>query len=385
MKYIIIIVMAISVNAIIIYMLGNKVLGVGLRLKSLMMCGFCALFLSLVLPRVAVGLTSRAGTIGFFAIFTIILAGFVVYYDDMEEIRSASNSSMDIALESDSLSELEDLGQNAFQDTGGKVGIDTVLVDLVDENMESTRQYLNDSPSDQVIKVEKSTISTTSGDQPNSELLLEPVTANSLYGESSILEVIAENVENIIPTGITDDELADISIREKDSMLMSEPEVMFNNKGGAAPEDFKATDSMEIMQSQPVIGPASNSLDDLLECAFSYKKRGEDSCALDTFKCALELYRDKEVAPFLVIEIADLLKNEGAYDEAITLLTESRNLLGLHEKHGLDQDFINTIAYLRIIKNTLSESHFGYIPLGKIPAEILEKIDDEFREWRKSF
>ena len=260
MKYIIITVVAISVSAIFIYMFGNKMLG--LRLRSLIMCGLCAIFLSLLVPRIVVNFTSVSSTIALFAVLSIVLAGFVVYYEDKKEIVSAVIASTVIEVEPDALPHIEDLGQHEVEDKKPKVGSDTMDID------------------------------------------------------------------------------------------------------------------------KTKLSPAMHSLDDLLECAFSYKEQGTDSLALTTFEYALRLHGDKEIAPLLVIEIAKLLKNKGAYDEAIALLTSSRNLTAIHENRGLDQDFINTIAYLRIIKNTLLENQLGYIPIANIPTEIVKDIDEQFQEWR---
>jgi tetratricopeptide (TPR) repeat protein len=128
--------------------------------------------------------------------------------------------------------------------------------------------------------------------------------------------------------------------------------------------------------------PASDSLDDLMDFAFALKEAGHQQQALDAFRRALRLYRFSEAAPFLAIEIANLLKNKGAYDEAIAVLTEGRSLLALVENETLDQEFVITIAYLRIVKNTLLEKRVGYVPFSRIPAEISREIDAEFREWR---
>jgi hypothetical protein len=92
----------------------------------------------------------------------------------------------------------------------------------------------------------------------------------------------------------------------------------------------------------------------------------------------LRLYRFNEAAPFMAIEIANLLKNKGAYDEAIAVLSDSRSLLALLENKALDQEFVVTIAYLRIVKNTLLEKRVGYMPFTRIPAEISREIDAEF-------
>ncbi|AIF52267.1 hypothetical protein [Pelosinus sp. UFO1] len=380
MKYIVITVVAISVNVIIMYTLGNKVLGVKLRPKSLIMCGFGALLLSLVLPRIIVNFTSIAVTIAFFAVFAIILAGFIVYYDGEEELDSISSRGQIVEIEPDSLSEFEYLYQKVCQDEEAQVVVDKMLANRV-ETKESTRPYLLNSPADESIEAETPECSKDAEEQLKSEYLLEPDVVKTTSVESSIAKVIVENVEIAVSPKIIDEIVEDFSTCEEDSISVSKAEMMPDNKVLVLDND-KNTTFEEIEKSQSELGPASDSLDDLVECAFSYKERGDDACALATFKYALKLHRDKEIAPFLVIEMANLLKKEGSYDDAIAVLTESRNLSAIRENHGLDQDFINTIAYLRIIKNTLAEHHLAHLPIGEIPIEIFKKIDDEFREWR---
>ncbi len=142
------------------------------------------------------------------------------------------------------------------------------------------------------------------------------------------------------------------------------------------------TQPMEANEVTIPSHPASDSLDDLMDFAFTQKEAGHHQQALDAFRRALRLYRFSEAAPFLAIEIANLLKNRGSYDEAIAVLSDSRSLLALLENETLDQEFVVTIAYLRIVKNTLLHKRLGYLPFSRIPADISSEIDAEFREWR---
>jgi hypothetical protein len=128
--------------------------------------------------------------------------------------------------------------------------------------------------------------------------------------------------------------------------------------------------------------PASDSLEDLLDFAFTQKNNQQYPLALEGFRRALKLYRNSSAAPFLAIEIAALLKNKGSYEEAINLLSESRNLPGITNDSTLDQEVITTIAYLRIVKNILLEHRMGLIPFSKIPPAIVQAIEAEFRDWR---
>jgi len=128
--------------------------------------------------------------------------------------------------------------------------------------------------------------------------------------------------------------------------------------------------------------PVSDSLEDLLDFAFMQKENQRYSYALDTFRHAFRLYRDSDAGPNLAIEIAALLKNKGAYDEAITLLSNIRSLPGIEHNQSIDQEIVNTIAYLRIVKNILLERRVGLIPFSQIPTTIAQEIDSEFHDWR---
>jgi tetratricopeptide (TPR) repeat protein len=123
-------------------------------------------------------------------------------------------------------------------------------------------------------------------------------------------------------------------------------------------------------------------LDDLIDHAFICKETQDYNKAYKVFKKALVLYPNSEAAPFLVVEIGNILKNKGDYDEAIQIFSEGRNLSQTKHDEMMEQEFISTIAYLRITKNILLQNRLGNIPFLEIPTQILNQIDEEFREWR---
>ena len=131
-----------------------------------------------------------------------------------------------------------------------------------------------------------------------------------------------------------------------------------------------------------VIYPDAEDIDSLLDFAFLCKEQRNYSMSLKAFRHALKLYPDNEAAPFLVIEIGTILKNEGLYDEAIRLFSEAKNLPSLQNDPILEQEFISTVAYLRIVKNVLLQHRLGFISFSNIPNAIVKEIDDEFKEWR---
>lgn len=126
----------------------------------------------------------------------------------------------------------------------------------------------------------------------------------------------------------------------------------------------------------------SEELDDLLEFAFISKESHDYTAAFNAFNRALTLYPASEAAPFLTVEIGNILKNRGAYDDAIKVFLDGRNLSQTRQDKMMEQEFISTIAYLRITKNVLVQNRLGDIPFCEIPPHILDQIDEEFREWR---
>ncbi|GBG56119.1 hypothetical protein SPFL3101_01402 [Sporomusaceae bacterium FL31] len=124
------------------------------------------------------------------------------------------------------------------------------------------------------------------------------------------------------------------------------------------------------------------SLDSLLDCAYMQKEQQNFTQALNTLRRALELYSDNDYAPFIIIEISNILKNKGAYDEAIRIYAHGHSLTVVQKDNQLRQEFVNTIAYFRILKNILLSHGIGLIPFEQIPLSIREEIDNEFLDWR---
>jgi tetratricopeptide (TPR) repeat protein len=307
-EYIIITILAISATTFIVYKLANSIFGLQIQVRPLILCAGCALLISLVLPRVVVGYAGLAGTFGFLAIFAIIFAYFVAYYDETSKPQSLQDN--------------ESVGSEvkccALQPVQPNIPVALAA--------ETTSIENNAVPLMEIPKM---------GQEAQAQLVSSKIITGALEESSAGNSVIQEFTNEIWEEDI-------------DKMIQ----------------------------------PISDSLDDLMDFAFTQKEQQNFALALSVFRRALELYPDSESAPFLVIEIGNILKNKGAYDEAIKSFTDGRNLLFLHANNTLEQEFVATVAYLRIIKNILLQNRLGLIPFNSIPTEILEEINAEFREWR---
>jgi tetratricopeptide (TPR) repeat protein len=138
-----------------------------------------------------------------------------------------------------------------------------------------------------------------------------------------------------------------------------------------------------LLESEPMLTDSNTfeSLDDLLDYAFTQKDALQLTAALKAFQKALLLCKEKDVAPLIIVEIGNIFKARGQYDEAVQLFSEGRNSPYLLNNSVLNQQFIEMIAFLRIIRNNLLENRIGFIPYDKIPSDLMLKINEEFRDW----
>ncbi len=123
-------------------------------------------------------------------------------------------------------------------------------------------------------------------------------------------------------------------------------------------------------------------LDDLLDYALNQRDNNEQNSALYAFKKALKLYQTNDYAPFIVIEIGNIYKNTGLYDDAIVIYNKALKLPALVHNNELRQEFINNIAYLRIIKNALLRRNITRTPFKDISQKAFSEIETEFQNWR---
>jgi len=123
-------------------------------------------------------------------------------------------------------------------------------------------------------------------------------------------------------------------------------------------------------------------LDDLLDYALDQRDNNEQDSALYAFKKALKLHQKNDYAPFIVIEIGNIYKSTGLYDDAIVIYNKALKLPALLHNDELKQEFINNIAYLRIVKNALLRRNSTRIPFQDISQKVLNEIETEFQNWR---
>jgi tetratricopeptide (TPR) repeat protein len=399
-EYTLITTIAIVTTTLFVHQLANRILGIRLGIKPLALCGVCSLFLSLVLPRIVVGFAGLAGTIGVLAIFAIIFAYFVAYYEDSHAVDSFSSESNFTAQALNEKKMCEHLVPNmpivpSFSTLKENDLLPSTVASYNDVPKEEVSsefyEVLNNNLAKPVAEepiAEEPIAEESIAEEPIAEELIveEPIAEELIVEEPIVEEPIAEELLNTqisldIPS-ITDKQCQEGTIvsssLDTTGTLLTVNEMEQHNE---------VTEVVCTMNHQMPISisdslPDTQDLDALLDYAFSQKEKNNYEQALVAFRHILKLFPEDGTPPFVVIEIGNILKLLGSYDDAIQIFMEGKARAALHEEYQFEQEFISTIAYLRIIKNTLIHRRLGLIPYNKIPEDIFEEINAEFREWR---
>ncbi len=94
MEYMIISMLTISIFTYVVYMLANKILAIQMHIKFLVLCAFCAFSMSLILPRLFVGVVGLSGTFCIIILFGLISSYFIARYYDAELGKTPSKSTL---------------------------------------------------------------------------------------------------------------------------------------------------------------------------------------------------------------------------------------------------------------------------------------------------
>lgn len=387
-EYIIASLIAIFVATFIVYKVANNILGLNLHIKPLLLCAVCAMFISLVLPKIIVGFAGLPGTLAALAIVAVTFAYFVARYENKTLLRQETREinaetlpsvameegkSVDSVAASDQVVETE---EDKLKDTLSMANIESELAEAeisvsisVNETIEDENQFAGQQYSNGQVD---------SDEQINKEIIKEEIAASEVIASFKTDAGDSDREEAIQLLKTTTEDKLELFSHETDEKVeiqeqaASEP-LLWQEDRRSNMNDSESTESVQFQSEQ---------LDDLIEFAFSSKENQDYRTAFNAFSRALTLYPNSQAAPFLVVEIGNILKNKGDYDEAIKVFSNGRNFLQTKQDVMIEQEFISTIAYLRIIKNILLQNNLGDVPFSKIPPEIIKLIDEEFREWR---
>ena len=90
--------------------------------------------------------------------------------------------------------------------------------------------------------------------------------------------------------------------------------------------------------------------------------------------------QENDYAPFIIIEMTNILKAQGLYAEAIEIYQQALMLNIIKTDSYLLKQFSNTITYLSILKTTLTSYNLPKLPFKEISPEILAIVEKDFAE-----
>lgn len=115
-----------------------------------------------------------------------------------------------------------------------------------------------------------------------------------------------------------------------------------------------------------------STLDDLLDLAYAEPVPAN---AAFIYQQAIARYADDDYAPFLVIELATLYKDNAAYGDAIRAYERGLHMPIIVDNDAMAAKFQETIGYLRTVQSILAKHHAEATKFPDIPGELLLEID----------
>ena len=122
-----------------------------------------------------------------------------------------------------------------------------------------------------------------------------------------------------------------------------------------------------------------DTLDELLDKAYAERDKGNIWQAIETYKKALERYRNDEYAPFVAIDLGNIYKERAMYSKAIKVYEDALTLPTVERNPSTKKEFADKLEYLRVLHEVLVRHHALSTPFNLLSREILQEIDTEFK------
>ena len=138
---------------------------------------------------------------------------------------------------------------------------------------------------------------------------------------------------------------------EKITQVTSEPETIVEAEVTEEPETTAEAQQAEEAPV-PALPEGLDSMDALLDFAFAQTGAGAYELALLAYSTALEQYRNDDYAPFIIIDMVNLYKSQGRYQEAIDCVHNAMDIPAIQESPAYQQNFQNYLAQLKSISHS---------------------------------
>ncbi len=187
--------------------------------------------------------------------------------------------------------------------------------------------------------------------------------------DNEITQVTSEP-ETIVETEVTEEPeiMAEVEVAEGPEIMAEvevteEPEIMAEVEVTEEPETMVEAEvteepetTAEAQQAEeaplPTLPEGLDSMDALLDFAFAQTGARAYELALLAYSTALEQYRNDDYAPFIIIDMVNLYKSQGRYQEAIDCVHNAMDLPAIQESPAYQQNFQNYLAQLKSISHS---------------------------------
>ena len=133
--------------------------------------------------------------------------------------------------------------------------------------------------------------------------------------------------------------------------VAEEPEIMTEAEVTEEPETT-AEVHQAVEAPLPTLPEGLDSMDALLDFGFAQTGAGAYELALLAYSTALEQYRNDDYAPFIIIDMVNLYKSQGRYQEAIDCVHNAMDIPAIQESPAYQQNFQNYLAQLKSISHS---------------------------------
>ncbi len=133
------------------------------------------------------------------------------------------------------------------------------------------------------------------------------------------------------------------------TQVTSEPETIVE----VAEEPETTAEVQQAVEAPlPTLPEGLDSMDALLDFGFAQTGAGAYELALLAYSTALEQYRNDDYAPFIIIDMVNLYKSQGRYQEAIDCVHNAMDIPAIQESPAYQQNFQNYLAQLKSISHS---------------------------------
>ena len=198
-----------------------------------------------------------------------------------------------------------------------------------------------------------------------------PSEDNEITQVTSEPETIVETEVTEEPETTAEDELAEKPETTAEAEVAEEPETTAEAEVAEEPETTAEAEVAEEPEAEvteepettaeaqqaeeapvPTLPEGLDSMDALLDFAFAQTGAGAYELALLAYSTALEQYRNDDYAPFIIIDMVNLYKSQGRYQEAIDCVHDAMDIPAIQESPTYQQNFQNYLAQLKSISHS---------------------------------